>query len=312
MRKRPFIIDCDTGTDDAIAIVAALASDELDVLAVTSVNGNVQHRYTSANNLNLLEYLGVSGVEVAKGASVPFYPRGNYYGSTHGAEGLGTIKLPLASHLTFSKDLAHEVIHREAVSRGGELELLVLGPMTNIAIALSLYPEICDQIKHIWFMGGAVIGGNVNTTAEFNIWVDPYAARMVLNSGIPMTMVGLDVTEKAILNQQDADFLRKAGTKGSVLTADILEYMLGRCAGGGEDAVMHDALALAAALCPDCMSYKRYYVDVECEGRYTAGHTMVDVRGKIGKEPNVSVALELKLPAFKTWLLGLIAHSLGA
>lgn len=308
MGKRPFIIGCDTGTDDAIAIIAALASDEAEVLALTSVNGNVEHRYTSANNLNLLEYLGVSGVEVTEGAAVPLYPRGNYYGSTHGATGLGTIVLPSAGSLTFSKDKAPEVIHREAKRRCGELELLVIGPMTNIAIALSLYPEIAGQIKHIWFMGGAVTGGNVSSTAEFNIWVDPYAARMVINSGIPMTMVGLDVTEKAILNRQDADCLREAGTKGSILAADILEYMFERCENGGEDAMMHDALALAAALCPECMSYRECYVDVECGGRYTAGHTMVDIKGKLGKEPNASVAVGLDLPAFKAWLLGCVTR----
>lgn len=132
MKKRPFIIDCDTGTDDAIAIIAALAGEEAEVLAVTSVNGNVEHRYTSANNLNLLEYLGVSGVEVAKGAAVPLYPRGNYYGSTHGVKGMGSIELPPAKCLAFSKDLAHEVICREAKRQGGELELLVIGPMTNL------------------------------------------------------------------------------------------------------------------------------------------------------------------------------------
>lgn len=311
MKKRPFIIDCDTGTDDAIAIIAALASKEVKVLALTAVNGNVEHRYTSANNLNLLEYLEISGVEAAKGAAAPLYPRGNYYGSTHGGEGLGTIKLPPAGHLVFSEDAAHEVIRREAERQGGELELLVIGPMTNIAIALTLYPELVHQIKHIWFMGGAVIGGNVSTAAEFNIWVDPYAARTVLNSNIPMTMVGLDVTERAILNRQDGECLRKAGTKGSILAADILEYMFKRWENGGEDAMMHDALALAAALCPDCMSYQKCFVDVECEGRYTVGHTMVDIRGKLGKEPNVDVAVGLDLPAFKAWLLGCITSGFG-
>lgn len=311
MRERPFIIDCDTGTDDAIAIISALASDEAKVLALTSVNGNVEHRHTAANNLNLIEYLSVSSVEVAEGASLPLYPRGNYYGSTHGASGLGTVELPPAASLAFSEDRAPALISREAKRQGGRLELLVIGPMTNIAIALSLYPEIAGQIKHIWFMGGAVAGGNVSTAAEFNIWVDPYAARMVINSGIPMTMVGLDVTERAVLNRQDANYLREAGTRGSVLAADILEYMFKRCESGGEAAMMHDALALAAALCPECMSYRECYVDVECGGRYTAGHTMVDLRGRFGKKPNVSVAVDLDLPAFKAWLLGCITRVFG-
>ncbi|NLL71615.1 MAG: nucleoside hydrolase [Epulopiscium sp.] len=309
MGRRTFIIDCDTGTDDAIAIIAALYSKDMEVVALTSVNGNVAHQYTSKNNLNLVEYLKADQVLVAKGAEIPLYPRGNYYGTTHGQTGLGTITLPEAKIRTFCEDNAIEMIRKEAKKQKGNLELLVIGPMTNIAMAISLYPEIISEIKHIWFMGGAVRGGNVTTTAEFNIWVDPVAAKIVINSGIPMTMVGLDVTERAILNRDDEQRVRKAGTKASILVADILEYMFSRHSEGGEDAMMHDALALAAAIYPECLTCIDYYVDVECEGVYTAGHTMVDVRGKLGKKPNVSVAVDLDINKFKEWLIGCIESS---
>ena len=172
MTQRPFIIDCDTGTDDAIALMAAFGCPEINVRAITSVNGNVPEEYTSANNLNLTEYLGID-VEVARGATLPFYPRGDYYGPTHGKTGLGDVIIPDARRTSFSKDMAPEVIRRIAEEEKGELELLVIGPMTNIAIAISLYPQLKKQIKHIWFMGGAAKGGNVSATAEFNIWVDP-------------------------------------------------------------------------------------------------------------------------------------------
>ncbi len=301
--KRPFIIDCDTGTDDAIALMAAFGCPEINVRAITSVNGNVKEEYTSANNLNLTEYLGID-VEVARGATLPFYPRGDYYGPTHGKTGLGDVVIPDAKETSFSRDMAPEVIRRIAEEENGELELLVIGPMTNIAIAISLYPQLKQQIKHIWFMGGAVAGGNVSSTAEFNIWVDPTSAKMVTESGIPMTMVGLDVTTKAVLGREDEQELRAFGSKASVLSADILEYMFKRCKDGGEDALMHDALALAAAVIPECLTCKEAFLDVECRGEYTAGHTVTDIVGRsLGKAPNASVAVELHLDVFRKWLL---------
>lgn len=308
MTKRTFIIDCDTGTDDAIAIIAALYSPEIDVAAITSVNGNVSLSHTSQNNLNLVEYLGAD-IMVARGAKRPLFLRAIHYGDTHGQTGLGDVVLPTAKASGFAKENAVELIRRKADELNGELELLVIGPMTNIAIALSLYPEIAGKIKHIWFMGGAVRGGNVSTTAEFNIWVDPVAAKLVLASGIPSTMVGLDVTELAIMNRQDAEQLREIGTKASVLTADILDYMFRRNEKGGEDAMMHDALALAAALCPQCLVCKDYFVDVECMDSYTAGHTAVDLKNRSGRQPNVKVAVELNVNLFKEWLIGCIGNS---
>ncbi len=300
---RPFIIDCDTGTDDAIALMAAFGCPEINVRAITSVNGNVREEYTSANNLNLTEYLGID-VEVARGATLPFYPRGDYYGPTHGKTGLGDVVIPDAVKSSFSKDMAPEVIRRIAEEEKGELELLVIGPMTNIAIAISLYPQLKKKIKHIWFMGGAVSGGNVTSTAEFNIWVDPTAAKLVTEAGIPMTMVGLDVTTKAVLGREEEKELRAFGSKASVLTADILEYMFKRCKDGGEDALMHDALALAAAVIPECLTCRDAFLDVECRGEYTAGHTVTDLVGRsMGKAPNASVAVELHLDVFKKWLL---------
>lgn len=300
-QKRPFVIDCDTGTDDAIAVIAALGCEELTVRAITSVNGNVRERDTSRNNRNLMAHLGVK-MEVAHGAVHPLYPRGSYYDDTHGQTGLGSVVLREAEEYPYSDDRAPEVIYRIAKEEQGRLELLVVGPMTNIAIALTMYPELKELVKHIWFMGGAVRGGNMTTTAEFNIWVDPVAAKIVLASGIPMTMVGLDVTEQAAMKREDEQELRSAGTKGALVTADILDYMLKRGANGGEDALMHDALALAAAVYPECLEFQSYFVDVECGGEYTAGHTAVDVRGRLGKAPNVDVAVHVDCEKFRKWL----------
>lgn len=308
MGKRPFVIDCDTGTDDAIALLAAFGSPEIEVKAVTAVNGNVKEEYTSANNRNMAEYLGWKA-EIGRGASLPLYSRGSFTEEGHGENGLGNIRLPEAVHTPFSKDMAPEVIRRLAEDAGGELELLVTGPMTNIAIAVSLFPQLRRQVKHIWFMGGAVRGGNMTTTAEFNLWVDPTAAKLVAASGIPLTMVGLDVTEKAILEKKDSEELRKFGTKASVLAADLLDYMIRRSHSGGEGVLMHDALALAAAVYPQCLVFERGFLDVECAGEYTAGHTVVDFRGRLGRRPNADVAVGLDLELFRRWLVEAVKRS---
>ncbi len=309
MGRRPFIIDCDTGTDDAIAIAAALYCDQVEVKAVTSVNGNVAHKYTSKNNLDLLEYLGFDDIPVAKGADSPIMDNPYHSDGTHGNTGLGNIKLPDAAHKQFDKRLASELIYQTAVEEKGELELLVIGPMTNIAICLMEHPDLKDLVKHIWFMGGSVIGGNVTTTAEFNIWIDPMAAHIVTQSGIPQTMVGLDVTTAAAMKEHHAEELRACGTKAALLCADLLDYMFERRDRGGEDAIMHDAMAFAAAVCPECLECRDFYVDVECFGQYTKGHTMVDRKGRLGKAPNVSVALKVDEEKFCSWLVNAIKKS---
>lgn len=310
MNKRPFIIDCDTGTDDAIAIVAALYSEEIEVKAITSVNGNICEAHVCRNNLNLMEYLG-KDVPVARGAVRPLVNSYiNQGGGTHGKTGLGNTVLPEAAG-SFDPRPASEVLYQTAVEEKGELELLVIGPMTNIAIALIQHGDFAERIKHIWIMGGAAVGGNCTPSAEFNIWVDPEAAAVVFGSGIPMTMVGLDVTRKAAMIEEDAEEMRTVGTRAAELVADLLDYMFARRDEGGEDALMHDALALAAALCPECLHCERYFVDVEYGARYTSGHTMVDRRRKTGREPNVDVALEIDVPRFRRWLVDAVKNSAG-
>lgn len=306
--KRPFIIDCDTGTDDAIMLAAAVYADEMDIKAVTSCNGNVAENYVTRNNIDLLEYFGVN-IPVASGAKRSIYDREIYEGPTHGKSGLGDVRITETNGRPVG-EIASELIYEEALKANGELEILVTGPFTNIAIAVINHPDLANLIKHLWFMGGAVSGGNMNNNAEFNIWVDPIAAHIVLTSGIKaITMIGLDVTLKAIMTREDQKELEKAGTKASTFTAEMLDFMIKRGEAGGEGAVMHDALALAAALYPECMKYTDYIMDVEWRGDYTAGHTVVDLHGKSGKKTNVKVATEIDVPSFRRWLVDAIKRS---
>ncbi len=309
MVSKPVIIDCDTGTDDAIAIIAALYSPELDVRAITTVAGNVDLKYTSRNTLNLVHYLGFD-TPVAVGAPKPLVREEIIYSGnkTHGDTGLGTVTLPETNASFYAKN-AVENIYEQALAFDGELELIPIGPLTNIAHAVSIHPDLKDLIKQIVFMGGAKIGGNVTTTAEFNIWADPEAAKVVFASGIPLTMVGLDVTLKAALNRRDTDEIRTMGSKAAVFTADILEFMLTRLKKGGEDLLMHDALAVGVCIDPTLVEMTKYFVDCECSGKYTSGHTMVAATRMFRQEPNCNVCEELDLPRFKTWLKSTIKRS---
>lgn len=305
--KRPFIIDCDTGTDDAIALVAALHLPSLDLKAVTSVNGNVNETYTSSNNLNLLSYLNCEDIEVCRGAKRPLLNKNIYADITHGKKGLGNIILPTSSN-KFSSLIACEKIYEVAKNLKGELEILALGPLTNIALTIINHPDVVPLIKHLYFMGGAIYGGNSTTSAEFNIWVDPEAAKIVFNSGLNLTMVGLDVTLKAKMEEEDTILLREKNTKDSILVANLLDYMFLRHSGGGEGALMHDALALAAAFNRDCLTYKNCYGDVEINGQYTRGHTYFDMRNRYGYKPNIEVATDINVFNFRKWLVNVICE----
>lgn len=309
MSKKPVIIDCDTGTDDAIAIITALYSPELNIRALTTVAGNVELQYTSRNTLNLVRSLGFD-TRVALGAPQPILRKtilhsGNY---THGDTGLGSLVLP-DSETSFYEKNAVETIYDEAVKFNGELELIAIGPLTNIAHAIMVHTDLKTKLKKIIFMGGAMYGGNMTTTAEFNIWADPEAAKIVLASGVPLTMVGLDVTLKAALNANDATEIRNIDTKASEIVADILDFMFERHSRGGEDALMHDALAVAVCIDPSLVEMNKYFVDCECSGKYTSGHTFVAVTRIFRDEPNCYVAEKLDLLKFKMWIRKAIANS---
>lgn len=309
MTKRPVIIDCDTGTDDAIAIVAALYCEEIDVRAFTTVNGNVALKYTCQNTLDLVRYLGFD-TKVAVGAPRPIFLTGPTASSdgTHGATGLGGVEIPRTDAEFYDKN-AVETIYEEAVKAEGELELIPVGPLTNIAHAIMAHPDIVPMIKQIVLMGGAKYGGNVTSNAEFNIWVDPEACKIVMESGIPLTMVGLDVTLKAELTQEDSDHIRSMGSKACDVVADILDWMVVRMNNGGEEPLMHDALALAMCIDPTICSGKDYFVDCECDGKYTRGHTFVAVTHRHKGPENCFVCEDVDMDKFRTWLFKAMANS---
>ena len=301
MDKRKIILDCDPGHDDAVAIMLAAKSPQIDLLGITVVAGNQTLEKTTANALNVCQYLGLD-IPVYAGCGQPMIRDKQVIADDiHGETGLDG---PVFAPLRKKAEDKHAVLYiiDTLMASDGDITLVPTGPLTNIAMAIRMEPRILPKIREIVLMGGCYQLGNVTPAAEFNILADADAAHVVFTCNRPITMVGLDVTLKAALNREDEQEIRSFGNKGAVLAADILDYMIRRYADGGEDALMHDALAAAAAVCPQCLVCHDYFVDVECQGEYTAGHTMVDRRGRTGKKPNVSVAMELDLPVFKQWL----------
>lgn len=289
---RPVVIDCDPGIDDALAIFMALASDKLKVVGISTVAGNVPVEHTADNALQLVELAGCP-VEVCKGASDPFLTKRETAESVHGKNGIGDVQLP-DSKGDISDRKPHEMIFAKAVEHSGELEIIAIGPLTNIAETLMIYPSISKKIKRIWIMGGAAGSGNRTPAAEFNIFADAHAASVVFASGIPITMCGLDVTNKALIYENDIDSLSVFGNTVSQKSALMLRWYLGFYRSFGFDGVaMHDPFTVAAAIDPTLVKTKHLFVDIETEGEFTLGKTVVDTLGVSGKKPNVDVALEL-------------------
>lgn len=289
MIKRPIIIDTDPGVDDTIAIMLAKANPVLDIKAITPVMGNVGYGDTSQNAIRLADYLNLD-CRVAKGAFQPLFIESKTAGDIHGEGGLAGYTLP-KSERQFD-DYAWDVIKQEAEKAGGELEIVTLGPLTNIAITLLRYPEIKPLIKRIVCMAGAGYMGNMNAYAEFNVWVDPDACDVVFNSGIPVVMCGLDGNDFCGLTIDELKEYMGKKTKISPLLDHIFSFFIQRrIAGGPEDdiQVINDAITMAYLIDEKIGKTEKYRVDVETKGTLCPGWTIVDRFGKSGKEPNVDV-----------------------
>jgi inosine-uridine nucleoside N-ribohydrolase len=274
---RRILLDCDTGVDDAIAILLALRSPELKVEAVTAVSGNVPLAFTLPNTLRMVELTGRTDIPVAGGAAVPLVRRLVTASYVHGNNGLGGVDFP-EPKLKPLAETASEVIRRIVRSSPGEITIVGVGPLTNVALALKSDPELAPQIKEIVVMGGSLISGNVTPAAEFNFYVDPEAARIVFDSGVPLTMVGLNVTQKVLLGEPQLAMLEAAKTPVSQAAAKILRSTLEHIRKGrgvtANTMAMHDPLTVAHLIDPTILALKDYYVDIETSGEFTAGESV--------------------------------------
>ena len=276
---RRVIIDTDPGTDDAMAILLALNSPEFKVDALTVVPGNVEAAQGLENALKLVSLAGRCDVVVAGGAKHPLNQKLITAQYWHGKNGLGDIELPAPkckADARFAPDLIIEMIHKYP----HEITLIPIGPLTNIALAVSKDPSIAGLVKDIVIMGGSIGGGNVNGAAEANIYNDPEAAQMVFNAGWMVTMVGSDVGERTEFGQDYVKVLQSSHGPQIDFVAKIAEFCVGRGeANGYSGAAMYDPLAVGIARDPALGTFKEMHVDVETRGEFTRGETVANRNG---------------------------------
>ena len=300
----PILIDCDPGHDDAIAILLALASPEVDLLGITTVSGNQTLDKTTANAIRVLDYVGRADVPVAAGADRPLVRERFVAAYVHGESGLNGPKLPPPSR---GPDALHAVdFMAERIVPG--TVLIPIGPLTNVALLLARHPAVAERIERIVLMGGAMAEGNVTPAAEFNIWADPEAAHRVFSSGVEVTMIGLDVTHKALMTREHAERFRAGGRVGTMV-AELFEFfsVFHRETYGSEDSPIHDAVAVAHVIWPQLVEVKRRHVEVEIQSELCRGRTVVDLWQRTGNEPNADVGVDIDADAFFALLLERIA-----
>ncbi len=308
MSPIPIVIDCDPGHDDAIALLLALASPEVEVIGVTTVAGNQTLEKTTTNALRVLELASRPEVPVAAGAAQPLVREVRVASEVHGDSGLDGPTLP-APDVEPVREGAVDFLARVLLAAPDPVTLVPVGPLTNIALLLDDQPEAAARVDRIVLMGGAVAEGNVTPAAEFNIWADPEAAAQVFASGLDVTMVGLDVTHQALVLPEHADRLRSAGRVGAVV-AELLEFY-GRFHKeiyGFPGSPIHDAVAVAHVIRPGLVETVQRNVEIEVESDLCRGRTVVDLWRRTGRPENAHVAVGIDAEGFVELLLERLAR----
>jgi inosine-uridine nucleoside N-ribohydrolase len=297
------LIDCDPGHDDMMAIMVACSFPELELLGVTTVAGNQTGEKTYLNALKILTLIGNTNIPVARGADKPLFRDLTVAPEIHGVSGLDGADLPEPGFKGLERH-AVDFLVQTVMESGSPLVLVPTGPLTNIALAMLKDPRITTKLERIVLMGGAVFDSNITPAAEFNIYVDPEAAKVVFGSGVPITMVGLDVTNKALFGFEDIEKLAGLNGKVSRVVAPLLKFFAqaNKDIFGFNGAPLHDALAVAHLIKPQVIKTRRMNVEIETDGELTRGRTVADVYGISGRPANIDVALEVDNDLFKDLL----------
>lgn len=304
---KKIILDCDPGHDDMIAIMLASTSKEIELLGVTTVAGNQTGDKTFENALRVLTLIKRYDVKVARGFDKPILRELVTAPKIHGKSGLDGANLP-EPKIEPLKIHAVDFIIDTILSSKEKIYLVPTGPLTNIAISLIKEPKIKENIEKIVLMGGAIYDSNITPASEFNIFVDPEAAKIVFNSNVPIVMVGLDVTNRAQLSFEDIEKIEKMNGKVSSVVGPLLRFFANanREFFGFNGAPIHDALTVAYLIDENILKLKDYFVDIETQGELTRGRTVVDVYGVLKKKPNAKVAVDLDLEKFKKMIFEMI------
>lgn len=292
---RPLIIDTDPGIDDAAAITLLVDEPDVDIKLVASVSGNVGIGHTTDNALKLLTFLG-RRIPVARGAAAPLMRENRFATEAHGKSGMGSLEFPEPDRGLLTEGGAVLEERRVLMESEEPVTILTLGPLTNIALLLATFPEVREHIDRIVMMGGSTGRGNIGVYGEFNISVDPEAAKMVFRSGLPMTMVGLDIGRKAHLVASDLDALDAAGEVGTMVSSLFRSYDGGHIEEGIK---MYDPSAALALIEPDLFTMREAFADVEISSPLTMGATVVDYDGILSENKNMDICVDVNVDGFR-------------
>jgi len=311
------ILDVDTGTDDAVALMTAALSPDLELIGATSVNGNTTIDYTTENTLRVFDFIGMPQVPVHRGMDRPLVRTDVKRGMAERIHGDMLDLPPITNGATLQPGHAVDWLIDTYLASNGDIVLCPVGPLTNIAMAIQREPRILEFIPEIVIMGGAHDHGNITASAEFNIWLDPESARIVVNCGRPIRMVPLDATHRALVSTEDAARLRALGTPaGEAAARFVLQRIDGYDAtqpmprrGDALAAPVHDALAVCAIIDPSILTTEHIPVDVEIHAELSIGRTVCDFRFRSGKPANVHFAMDADEPKFNRMLLEILGRT---
>ncbi len=300
MKKRPIIIDTDPGIDDAAALCIALRHPELDVKLLSTVAANVTVDKTTANALKLTQFLDVD-VPVARGCAAPLLKTLEPSSHIHGESGMDGYEFPPLTRKPLERHSV-EVMRKMIMESPEKVTLVPIATHTNIAILLRMYPEVMENIEEIVTMGGGVAGGNTTSAAEFNIYNDPHAAAIVFSSGVPVTMLGLNVTGRALLHMDGALKIRESGPVGEMLYGLFRFYRGGTLEAGLK---IHDACAICYLVHPEFFTAEKRFIEVATEGP-AAGATVMrsNLIKADDREPKTNVCMDIDSEKFEEWFVG--------
>jgi inosine/uridine nucleosidase len=309
---RPVILDCDPGHDDAIALLLAAASDALDLRAITTVAGNGELDKVTLNAQRICTLADIRDVPIAAGAAGPLAGTLETAADVHGASALDGPALP-DPDVPVDPRPAHEVIADVVAASAEPVTLIGVGPLTNVAIALERHPDLAGRLREVIVMGGSTGRGNRTPYAEFNIWADPEAAERVFASGVPLTMLGLNLTHQALATPPIVERLLALDTEIARVVAGWITFFGSTYEDlwGFAGPPVHDVCAVALAIDPTLIRLVDAFVAIETAGRWTRGATVVDLHRRLRREPNTRVALDLDADGFWDLVIGAV-ETLGA
>ncbi len=296
MSPKRIIIDTDPGIDDSLAILLALASPEVTLEGLTVVHGNCSAEQGTRNALSVLELANAGQIPVAKGCDLPLVQPSLLAPETHGNTGLGYANLPEPRTKSLVQHGCDFLIEK-ILSNPGEITLVAIGPLTNVALAIRKEPRIVQAVRELMIMGGAIRHeGNVTPLAEFNTYVDPHAAHIVYHSGMPITLTPLDVTYQCILLAEDVARLQRIKSPIPPFVADATRFYMEfhDKYQGIQGCIINDPLTLALTFAPNLCDYEEYYVDVDISGGVSMGKSFADFYKMTGKPANMKVALGVR------------------